>query len=119
MLEVMQSLSKLAQNKDTFICDFVSTVKLCQFEILYVNLDKPYFQDQFQAFVDLVTFKNDALYIEWWIDLKSHVEFAGFFFIQHLYMLRKTNKTTKEVSMVTRDDWVRVYQNVKNQCIST
>jgi hypothetical protein len=27
MLEAMQSLNKLVQNKDTFICDFVSTVK--------------------------------------------------------------------------------------------
>jgi hypothetical protein len=26
-LEVMQSLNKLVQNKDTFICDFVSAVK--------------------------------------------------------------------------------------------
>ncbi len=33
MLEVVQSLSQLVQNKDTFICDFVSVVKLCQFEI--------------------------------------------------------------------------------------
>ncbi len=42
MLEVVQNLSKLAQNRDTFICDFVSTVMLCQFEIytMYVNLEK-------------------------------------------------------------------------------
>ncbi len=63
-----------------------------------------------------MTFKNDALCVEWWTNLQSHVEFVGFFFIQHLYMLRKTNKTAKEVSMVTRDDWVCVYQNVKDQC---
>jgi hypothetical protein len=65
--------------------------------------------------VNLV-FKNDALRVEWWIDLESHVEFVGFFFIQHLYMLQKTNKTTKEVSIVIMDDWVCVYQNVKDQC---
>jgi hypothetical protein len=46
------------------------------------------------------------------------VEFVGFFFIEHLYMLQKTHKTTKEVSMVTRDDWVCVCQNVKDQCTS-
>jgi hypothetical protein len=42
MLETMHSLSKLAQNKDFFICDFVSIVKLCQFEIytMYVDLEK-------------------------------------------------------------------------------
>jgi hypothetical protein len=30
-------------------------------------------------------------------------------------MLRKIDKTTKEVLMVTRNDWVCVYQNVKDQ----
>jgi hypothetical protein len=54
---------------------------------MYVDLEKQYSQDQFQAFMDLMTFKNDALCIEWWNDLKSHVEFVGFFFIQQLYML--------------------------------
>jgi hypothetical protein len=29
MLETMQSLSKLAQNRDAFICDFVLAMKLC------------------------------------------------------------------------------------------
>ncbi len=79
-LEGVQSLNKLAQNKDTFICDFVSIVKLCQFEIytMYVDLEKQYSQDQFHAFVDLVTLKNNALWVEWWIDLESHVEFASF-----------------------------------------
>ncbi len=30
MLEAIQSLSKLAQNRDTFICDYVVAMKLCQ-----------------------------------------------------------------------------------------
>jgi hypothetical protein len=66
MLEVMQSLKKLAQNKDIFICDFVSAVKLCSFEIcnMYVDLEKQCSLDQFQAFVDLVMFKSNALCIE-------------------------------------------------------
>jgi len=33
-------------------------------------------------------------------------------------MLRKIDKITKEVLMVTKVDWVHVYQNVKNQCTS-
>jgi hypothetical protein len=42
MLEAMQYLSKLAQYKDTFICDFVLVVNLCQFKIytMYVDLEK-------------------------------------------------------------------------------
>ncbi len=30
MLEVLQGLNKYGQNKNTFICDFVGSVKLCQ-----------------------------------------------------------------------------------------
>jgi hypothetical protein len=30
MLEAIQSSSKVAQNIDTFICDYVADVKLCQ-----------------------------------------------------------------------------------------
>ncbi len=42
MLEKVQSLKKLVQNKDTFICDFVLDVKFCLFEIytMYVDLQK-------------------------------------------------------------------------------
>jgi hypothetical protein len=42
MLEAVQYLSKLAQYKDIFICDFVLAVKLCQFKIytMYVDLEK-------------------------------------------------------------------------------
>jgi hypothetical protein len=35
--------------------------------------------------VDLVTFKSDALCVEWWTDLKLHLEFVGFFF--HLMLV--------------------------------
>jgi hypothetical protein len=44
MLEVMQSLSKVARNKEIFICDFVLAVRFCQFEIytMYVDLEKQY-----------------------------------------------------------------------------
>ncbi len=89
MLEVMHSLNKLVQNKCTFIFDFISAMKLCQFEIysMYVRLEKQYSRNEFQAFVDLVTFKSDALCVEWWTNLELHVEFVSFFFIQCLYML--------------------------------
>jgi len=69
--------------------------------------------------MDLVTFKNHAFYVEWWIDLESHMEFVGFFFLQHSLTRQKIDKTTKEMSVVTRNDWVCVCQNVKNQCIFT
>jgi hypothetical protein len=45
--------------------------------------------------MDLMTLKYDALWIEWRTDLELHVKFASFSFIQCLYMLQKTTKTTK------------------------
>ncbi len=58
MLEAMQSLSKLAQNIDYFICDFVVVVKLTQVDLynLYVDPKCHFSHDQFQHFVDLVEF---------------------------------------------------------------
>jgi hypothetical protein len=45
--------------------------------------------------MDLVTFKSDALWIEWRTDLELHVKIVSFSFIQCLYMLQKIDKTTK------------------------
>jgi len=44
MLEALQGLSKYAQNKKTFICDFVGSVKLCQVDLhnMYCNEKKKY-----------------------------------------------------------------------------
>ncbi len=63
MLEGMQSLSKIVQNKNYFICDFVVVVKLIQVDLynLYVDLECHFSHDRFQHFVDLVEFKYDTL----------------------------------------------------------
>jgi hypothetical protein len=47
MLEVVQSLNKLAQNKNCFICDFVAIVKLTQVDSynLYVDLERHFSHD--------------------------------------------------------------------------
>ncbi len=47
MLEVVQSLNKLIQNKDTFIFYFVVAIKSCQVDIytIYVHIEKQYFRD--------------------------------------------------------------------------
>jgi hypothetical protein len=41
MLEVVQDLSRLAQNRNCFICDFVVVMKLIQVDLyeLYVDLE--------------------------------------------------------------------------------
>jgi hypothetical protein len=47
MLEAMQSLNKLVENKDCFICDFVATVKLSQVDLydLYVDPEHHFSHD--------------------------------------------------------------------------
>ncbi len=42
ILEALQGLSKYVQNKETFICDFVGSVKLCQVDLhnMYCNEKK-------------------------------------------------------------------------------
>jgi hypothetical protein len=50
MLKVVQSLNKLAQNKDCFICDFVVVMKLIQVDLynLCVDTECRFSHDQFQ-----------------------------------------------------------------------
>ncbi len=49
MLEVVQNLNKLVQNKVCFICDFVVVMKLTQVDLynLYVDLEHHFSHDQF------------------------------------------------------------------------
>lgn len=49
MLETVQSLNKLTQNEECFICDFVEVVKLVQVDLytLYVDPKRHFFYDQF------------------------------------------------------------------------
>ncbi len=54
MLEAVESLNKLAQNRDLFTCDFMAAMKLIQVDIytFYVDLERHFSHDQFQHFVD-------------------------------------------------------------------
>jgi hypothetical protein len=51
MLEVIQTLNKLAQNEKCFICDFVEVVKFIQVDLytLYVDLKKHFFMTSSRA----------------------------------------------------------------------
>jgi hypothetical protein len=63
MLETIQSLNKLVQNEECFICDFVEVVKFIQVDLytLYVDPKRHIFCDQFQKFGALVGTSYDAL----------------------------------------------------------
>ncbi len=63
MSEVVQSLNKLVQNEECFICDFVEVMKFIQVDLytIYVDPKKHFFYDQFQSFGALVGNSYDAL----------------------------------------------------------
>jgi hypothetical protein len=117
MLEAIQSLSKLVQNKECFICDFVIVVKPIQAHlyILYVNLELQFSHDWFQS-----------LWI-WWGPFLMHfpqygtlikpttkMDYVAFYFNQYFYMMHKTNKCTRVVLMFTEEDYAIACQDVKN-----
>ncbi len=56
MLEAIQSLSKLAQGRDTFVYDLVTSIILCTTDlyVIYVDPLKRYEHPQFAMFNDLV-----------------------------------------------------------------
>ncbi len=52
MLEALQGLNKYVQNRNTFICDFVGSVKLCQVDLhnMYHDEEKKYNYSDFPQF---------------------------------------------------------------------
>ncbi len=75
--------------------------------------------DQFQHFVDWVEFKFDKLLVVWYVEPTTQMDYVVFCFKEQFYILHKTNKCTGVVSMVTKENWVIVCQDVKNQCTFT
>jgi hypothetical protein len=118
-MEVVQNLSKMAQAKDTFVYDFVTSIKLCTTNLYSWCIDplKRYEQPQFQTFNKLVHHICDALHMVWWMGLENQVEYYTFKFHTHLYMLHKENSTMNVMVMVTKDNWAITMQFAKYQCI--
>jgi hypothetical protein len=89
MLEIVQKLNKLTQNKKCFICDFVVVAKLTQVDLynLCVDLEHHFSHDQFQYFMDLVEFKFDTLPIVWYVEPTTQMDYDAFCFKEQFYML--------------------------------
>lgn len=70
LLKSVHNLIKVAQSKDVFLCDFVTSVKICESELYWMYVDcEWYFQDEsFTYFNDVGGFTRDALLIVWCID---------------------------------------------------
>jgi hypothetical protein len=66
--------------------------------------------------MDLVELKFDVWLTIWYLEPTTQMDYVTFYFKEQFYMLNKIDKCAKVVSMVTKEDWVVVCQDVKNQC---
>jgi hypothetical protein len=85
MLETPYSLVKFAQMHNVFICDLVTTVKLCQVDLhkIYVGLIVAFNDDVFQGFHGLVETNHDDICIKWITNLNIGIDHLGFEFNDH------------------------------------
>jgi hypothetical protein len=118
MLEVVQGLNKYAQNKKTFICDFVDNVKLCQVDLhnMYYNEKKKYNYNDFPQFWNFIDHTFDHLHIVWWNNPIVGVQQATFSYNGKIVQLHKTCKLTSLCNMVIQEAWAQFVQEVKMQC---
>jgi hypothetical protein len=77
MLEGMQSLSKMISRKDTFVYDFVASIKLNVKDLynMYVHFIERYDDPQFQISNNLVDHICDVLHM---VSLQHILRFATF-----------------------------------------
>lgn len=64
----MQGMNKYVQNEETFICDFVDNVKLCQVDLhnMYHNEENKYNYNDFPQFWNFIDDTFEHLHTIWW-----------------------------------------------------
>ncbi len=68
LLEIVHVLIKFLQQKDVFVCNYITTIKMCQVHIyeLYNDLETCFVYDVFKDSKDVMSCKHDNIYL-WWI----------------------------------------------------
>jgi len=63
LLEVMHSLIKFAQLQDMFMCDFITTVKICEGEVyrMYYDIHSSFQGDVFMNFQPLIDCVHESI----------------------------------------------------------
>jgi hypothetical protein len=92
MLETLNSLVKFAHLHNVFICDLVTTMKLCQDDLhkLYVAFN----YDVSRGFHGLVETNHDDICIKWITNLNIGIDHLGFeFHGQHVRAKHKNMET--------------------------
>lgn len=85
---------------------------------MYCGVEKRFCLPHFTFFLELVEDYNDALFLTWWIEHTTHIQYVAFYFGGKLYMLHATNSTTRIVSMETKEIVFEVVNFLKAQCSS-
>lgn len=112
------NFSKFAQGRHTFICDFVSTMKLVVANLftMYCDTNKSYVAPHSSTFLDLVEHTIKDFHLTWWTDPISQIKFFRFFFSGKLYLILGTNASIRVVGMINKESWVVVVHCVKWYC---
>jgi hypothetical protein len=109
MLEALQGLSKYVQNIETFIYDFVGSVKLGRADLhnMYCDEEKKYNYNDFPQFHNFIDHTFNPLHIVWWNNPIVGVQ-ATFSYYGILYIIYKTCKLTSFHSMVIQEAWAQI-----------
>jgi hypothetical protein len=60
----------------------------------------------FQTFLAIANHTYDHLHMVWIVEPTFGVEYAGFWFLLHIYMVHKKDPLTSYLSHVSRLDWL-------------
>jgi hypothetical protein len=120
LLECIPSLSKFVQVQNVFICDFVDVIKACEGNLykLYVDPITSYghVDGIVQIFFAIVHHSYDPLHMVWIFEPNFGVEYLGFQFFSHTYMVHTKDVLIGYLSCVYRLDCLNVVEVMKQQC---
>jgi hypothetical protein len=76
LLEAVDTLCVFAQQRDIFVSDFVTALKVCEGQLytMYVDKGTCYGKDELWAFTALLSCFHESIHVKWVIDLSSKEE---------------------------------------------
>ncbi len=80
---------------------------------MYCELNIMFSPKHLNLFLELFEHINDKLCLTWWKEHVFQVEYVAFFIGGKLYMLHVTNQTIGDVSLVSKEAWVKTITSMK------
>lgn len=124
LMEIVNCLSKHAQARDAYVCDFVAAVRQCVIELhsMYIEESTAFKSDHFTVLKGLEETTSESIRLKWVPDLNSrnaeveHLAFQSSDVSSNIFVVTK-NFVTGEKTKVTRADWATTTKLVKEQCV--